>query len=107
MRATATRNLDAGMMTCGCLTTAALCNRASISAIGSFVIRTCSSKQLSLTLVLPTRLDHAGNVPFQGIAPEADTAQFEPTHKPARPSALGAAIADAIRILAMQLAINA
>ena len=39
---------------------------------------------------------------LQGITPETDAAEFKATHETARPTALGAAIANAIWILAMK-----
>jgi hypothetical protein len=64
-------------------------------------------KRLSLGHFLPTRLDHARNVPFQRVTAETDAAQLESAHKAARPTAFVATIADSIGVFAMQFAINA
>src|SRR5262245_2895899 len=78
-------SLLAGMFMSSWRASAALRIRASMSEMGSLVMR--GSRGFS-----PTRLDHAGELPAQGELPEAHPAESKVAIKGARPAANLAAV---------------
>src|SRR3984893_16256905 len=82
-RAISILSLDAGNSTRACRALAALRMRVSMSEMGSVCI-------------LPTRLDHAGNLAAQRVTAETDAAHLELANVAARPPADAAAVSLAI-----------
>src|SRR6266849_382776 len=81
MRAISTFSFDEGMSTRGSLARTEFRIRVIMSATGSVMF---------MGLLLPARLDHAGDFPGQGILPEADAAHLELPEIAPRPSAVAA-----------------
>src|SRR6185436_1395973 len=104
MRAISTLSFDAGISTRSWRDVIPLRIRVSISAIGSVI-------DIRVTPVigreeLPARLRHAGDVAPERELAEADAAELELPQKPARTSALPAAVALAHRELRFPLRLD-
>src|SRR3990172_4049614 len=94
MRAMAAFIFELGTETEACPASRPLRMRVSKSAIGSVTLIDYPSPRL------PRRLGHAGEVPLQGLFPEADAAQLEPADVAARAAAHPAAVAHLDLVLA-------
>src|SRR3990172_257771 len=86
MRAMAAFIFELGIETEACPASSPLRMRVSRSAIGSVTLIDYASPRL------PRRLGHAGEVPLQGLFPEADAAQLKAAHIAARAAAHAAAV---------------
>src|SRR5438093_9153757 len=81
MQAISTFSLEDGMSTLGSLARTEFRIRVSMSATGSVMF---------MGSLLPARLDHAGDLPGQGVLPEADAAHLELPEVSPRPPAVAA-----------------